>query len=82
MGTLKEQKSYNKKMVESPASQEVNGTGTTTGIIVNRSFVCVRSKPDASSRIQEYVANGDKVEILDQKDGFYKIKYGLMASTK
>lgn len=78
MEAIKRKPYYNKETVKSPAEQGINGSGTKTGIIINRSFVTVRNEPSETSRIKEYVQRGSKVEILESTNGYYKIEYGSL----
>lgn len=65
-----------KDPVESPAEQEVTGSGTKTGIIINSDFVSVYDKPSDVAKPLDYVMNGEEVEILGTENRFYKVKYG------
>ena len=70
-----------KEPVESPAEVEINGSGTTTGIIVNSSFVSVYDAPSDVAKTLDYVSNGEEVEIIGAENRFYKVKYGRFKRT-
>lgn len=64
------------KPVDPPAEQEVNGSGTRTGFIVNSDFVSVYEQPSDVSKPVDYIPNGEEVEILESDRRFYKIRFG------
>ena len=65
-----------KESVESPAEQEVNGSGTRTGFIVNSDFVSVYEQPSDVAKPIDYIPNGEEVEILESNKRFYKVRFG------
>lgn len=49
---------------------------TENGIISNAVCVKVREMPDPEANVLGHVNSREKVKILDEKDGYYKIEFG------
>ena len=76
MEVRKKESIYSNDPVESPAEQEINGSGTRTGFIVNSDFVSVYEKPSDVAKPIDYIPNGEEVEILESDKRFYKVRFG------
>lgn len=59
---------------ESHAEVETAGPETINGTIANAALVNVRKKPDPESEVLETLRMGDKVTILGEDGGYYKVR--------
>lgn len=63
------------KTVKSSAEQETSKSDARQGVISGIHLVNVRESASPDARVAGWVCKGDKVEIIGEENGFYKIMY-------